>query len=60
MNTIVSPNPYTSSCPSRCGQLFTFSDEIVGASLAFASVLPLPESDHEPVPSALVARTCTW
>ena len=29
----------------------------VGA--AFASVRPEPESDHEPVPSSFVARTCT-
>ena len=26
---------------------------------AFASVAPLPESDHAPVPSSFVARTCT-
>ena len=32
-------------------------DENVGAALA--SVEPLPASDQSPVPSSLVARTCT-
>ena len=27
---------------------------------ALASVVPVPESDQSPVPSSLVARTCTW
>ena len=27
---------------------------------ALASVRPLPASDQAPVPSSLVARTCTW
>ena len=30
-----------------------------GALLGAAAVLPVPESDHVPVPSSLVARTCT-
>ena len=32
----------------------------LNAGAALASVAPLPASDHEPVPSSLVARTCTW
>ena len=35
------------------------ADEL-NAGAALASVEPLPESDQEPVPSSLVARTCTW
>ena len=27
---------------------------------AFASVRPVPDGDHAPVPSSFVARTCTW
>ena len=25
-----------------------------------AAVVPVPEADHAPSPSALLARTCTW
>ena len=32
----------------------------VNAGAALASVAPLPEADQPPVPSAFVARTCTW
>ena len=32
----------------------------VGAALLAVPVLPVPESDQGPSPSALVARTCTW
>ena len=31
----------------------------VSLGALFGSVLPVPESDHSPVPSSLVARTCT-
>ena len=43
------------SAPSVAEAFPTLS---VGRTAA-ASVVPLPESDHAPVPSALVARTCT-
>ena len=32
----------------------------VNEGAALASVSPLPEADQPPVPSAFVARTCTW
>ena len=32
----------------------------VNEGAALASVEPLPEADQPPVPSAFVARTCTW
>ena len=34
--------------------------EELNAGAALASVVPLPASDQSPVPSSLVARTCTW
>ena len=36
------------------------ADGEVNSGAAFASVEPLPASDQPPVPSALVACTCTW
>ena len=43
---------YEPACASACGAS--------GAGAALASVVPLPASDQAPVPSSLVARTCTW
>ena len=34
--------------------------EKAGALLEAEPVVPLPEADHAPSPSAFTARTCTW
>ena len=33
---------------------------VISGVAALASVAPPPESDHAPIPSSFVARTCTW
>ena len=36
------------------------SAPLVISTVSGVTVIPEPESDQAPVPSALVARTCTW
>ena len=57
-------SPVSPSVASTVPAALSFSATLIVADepntgAALASVLPLPAADHAPMPSSLVARTCT-